>query len=74
MKYIVILCDGMADEPLESLSGKTPLEAAKTLNMDRLAKKAGDGRILVWQKTRRSGWFRQFRKECLREAILQTCR
>ena len=38
MKYIVILCDGMADEPLESLSGKTPLEAAKTLNMDRLAK------------------------------------
>ena len=31
MKYIVILCDGMADEPLESLSGKTPLEAAKTL-------------------------------------------
>ena len=27
MKYIVILCDGMADEPLESLSGKTPLEA-----------------------------------------------
>ena len=42
MKYIVILCDGMADEPLESLSGKTPLEAAKTLNMDRLAKMRGD--------------------------------
>ena len=61
MKYIVILCDGMADEPLESLSGKTPLEAAKTLNMDRLAKNAEIG-------------FRQFRKECLREAILQTCR
>ena len=43
MKYIVILCDGMADEPLESLSGKTPLEAAKTLNMDRLAKNAEIG-------------------------------
>ena len=28
MKYIVILCDGMADEPLESLSGKTPLGQA----------------------------------------------
>lgn len=37
MKYIVILCDGMADEPLEMLGGKTPLEAARTENMDRLA-------------------------------------
>ena len=26
MKYIVILCDGMADEPLESLGGRTHLE------------------------------------------------
>lgn len=38
MKYIVVLSDGMADEPLEELGGKTPLEAAKTPNMDRLAK------------------------------------
>ncbi len=37
MKYIVILCDGMADEPLEELDGRTPLEAARTANMDRLA-------------------------------------
>lgn len=37
MKYIVILCDGMADEPLESLGGRTPLEAARTPGMDRLA-------------------------------------
>ena len=37
MKYIVILCDGMADEPLEELDGRTPLEAAETGNMDRLA-------------------------------------
>lgn len=37
MKYIVILCDGMADEPLEELGGRTPLEAAETGNMDRLA-------------------------------------
>ena len=42
MKYIVILCDGMADEPLEKLGGKTPLEAARTPNMDRLAKSRGD--------------------------------
>ncbi len=29
MKYIVILGDGMADLPIESLGGKTPLQAAK---------------------------------------------
>ena len=43
MKYIVILCDGMADEPLDKLGGKTPLEAARTPNMDRLAKSAEIG-------------------------------
>ncbi len=37
MKYIVILGDGMADEPIESLGGKTPLEYAETPAMDRLA-------------------------------------
>ena len=45
MKYIVILCDGMADEPLEKLGGKTPLEAARTPNMDRLAKGAEIGMV-----------------------------
>ncbi|MDD3402599.1 MAG: cofactor-independent phosphoglycerate mutase [Hespellia sp.] len=38
MKYIVVLSDGMADEPLEELGKRTPLEAAKTENMDELAK------------------------------------
>lgn len=37
MKYIVILADGMADEPIEQFGGKTPLEAAKTPNLDWLA-------------------------------------
>ena len=37
MKYIVILGDGMADEPIESLGGLTPLEAANTPAMDALA-------------------------------------
>lgn len=37
MKYIVILGDGMADEPVEALDGKTPLEAADTPMMDSLA-------------------------------------
>lgn len=39
MKYIVILGDGMADEPLARLDGKTPLEAAATPVMDDLAGK-----------------------------------
>lgn len=37
MKYVVVLCDGMADEPIEALGGKTPLEYANTPNMDALA-------------------------------------
>lgn len=39
MKYIIVLGDGMADEPLEQLGGKTPLEAADTPLMDDLASK-----------------------------------
>jgi len=38
MKYVVVLGDGMADEPLEKLNNKTPLEYAKTETMDKLAK------------------------------------
>lgn len=37
MKYVIVLGDGMADEPIESLGGKTPLEYAKTPIMDDLA-------------------------------------
>ncbi len=45
MKYIVILGDGMADEPLAQLGGKTPLEYAKTPNMDRMAKNGACGML-----------------------------
>ena len=38
MKYIIILGDGMADEPIAELGGKTPVEAASTPHMDWLAK------------------------------------
>lgn len=38
MKYIIVLGDGMADEPLETLQNQTPLMAAKTPQMDQLAK------------------------------------
>lgn len=37
MKYIVVLGDGMSDEPIEALGGKTPLEYASTPAMDALA-------------------------------------
>jgi 2,3-bisphosphoglycerate-independent phosphoglycerate mutase len=37
MKYIVIVGDGMADRPLAELGGKTPLQKARTPNMDKLA-------------------------------------
>jgi len=37
MKYLIILGDGMADEPIESLGNKTPLQAANTPNIDMIA-------------------------------------
>lgn len=45
MKYIIVLGDGMADEPIEALSGKTPLEYAKTEAMDAISKKAEIGMV-----------------------------
>lgn len=43
MKYIVVLGDGMADEPVNSLGGMTPLEYAKTPAMDSIAPKSEIG-------------------------------
>ncbi len=37
MKYIILLGDGMSDYPISELGGKTPLQAARTPNMDYLA-------------------------------------
>jgi len=42
-KNIIILGDGMADEPIASLGNKTPLQAAHTPYMDFLAKKGRNG-------------------------------
>jgi 2,3-bisphosphoglycerate-independent phosphoglycerate mutase len=36
-KYVFLVGDGMADYPLRELGGKTPLQAAETPNMDRIA-------------------------------------
>src|SRR3989338_6607220 len=45
MKYIIIVPDGMADYPIPELSGKTPLEAARKANMNRLAARGMTGLI-----------------------------
>lgn len=37
MKYIVLLCDGMADRPIPELGNKTPMEVAHKPHMDALA-------------------------------------
>ncbi len=37
MKYVIIIPDGCADEPIEALGGRTPLQAANLPAMDRLA-------------------------------------
>lgn len=47
MKYIIILGDGMADWPVDSLGGKTLLQAADTPNMDRLACMGRTGRLVT---------------------------
>ena len=43
MKYVVVLGDGMADEPIEAIGGKTPLEYANTPVMDELSKQSEIG-------------------------------
>lgn len=55
MKYLVVLCDGMADYPIEELGGRTPLEAADTPNMDALAKSATVGLVKTVQDGMKPG-------------------
>lgn len=43
MKYVVLVGDGMADYPIDELGGITPLEAAKTPNMDYIVKNGQAG-------------------------------
>lgn len=45
MKYIIVLGDGMADEPIPSLGHKTPLECANTPAMDELSRKGEIGMV-----------------------------
>jgi 2,3-bisphosphoglycerate-independent phosphoglycerate mutase len=45
MKYIVLVGDGMADYPVKELGERTPLEAARTPNMDSIAQHGRLGRV-----------------------------
>ena len=71
MKYVVVLCDGMADEPLEELGGMTPLEKAHTPNLDRMAQISEIGMVQTVPDGMAPGvlgwiWHRQM---CLSAAI-----
>jgi 2,3-bisphosphoglycerate-independent phosphoglycerate mutase len=45
MKYVILLGDGMADHPIDSLGGKTPLQAANKPNMDLVARQGRTGLV-----------------------------
>ena len=45
MRYLIILADGAADEPLDILGGVTPLQAADKPNIDRMAREGINGRL-----------------------------
>lgn len=47
MKYAVLVPDGAADYPQEALGGRTPLQAAETPHMDRLAREGTGGLVQV---------------------------
>lgn len=49
-KTVLFLADGMADEPLEELGGKTPLEYAHTPHMDKIARIGASGTFLSLPK------------------------
>ncbi|MDR0821927.1 MAG: cofactor-independent phosphoglycerate mutase [Oscillospiraceae bacterium] len=55
MKYIVLLCDGMADLPSVQLGGKTPMELADKPNIDRLARNGEVGTAKTVQDSMKPG-------------------
>jgi 2,3-bisphosphoglycerate-independent phosphoglycerate mutase len=42
-KVVLVVCDGLGDRPVKELGNRTPLEAAKTPNLDKLAKESECG-------------------------------
>jgi len=49
-KILFIVIDGLGDRPIAKLGNKTPLEAAKTPNLDKLAERGVCGLIQPWQR------------------------
>lgn len=47
MKYIIILGDGMSDEPLENYGGKTPLQMADKPHIDWITKNGQSGQLIT---------------------------
>jgi len=47
MKYVLIIPDGAADEPLDILEGRTPLEAANTPRLDAIAHRGRQGTVVT---------------------------
>ncbi|WHZ24129.1 MAG: putative phosphoglycerate mutase [Nitrospira sp.] len=55
MKYLILHADGMADMPCPELGGKTPLEAAVTPHLDRIAQSGEVGRLSLPQENGPAG-------------------
>ena len=55
MKYLIILGDGMADEPMENYGGKTPLQMANKPHIDWLAKNGQSGQLITVPKSMHPG-------------------
>ena len=55
MKYLLVVPDGVADLPLPELGGRTPLQKAKTPNLDRLVQMGKLGRVQTVPKELPSG-------------------
>lgn len=55
MKYVIILGDGMADEPLAAHGGKTPLQMAEKPEIDALAAKGKTGKLITVPETMHPG-------------------
>ncbi|WP_372934523.1 2,3-bisphosphoglycerate-independent phosphoglycerate mutase, partial [Mariniphaga sediminis] len=55
MKHLIILGDGMSDEPLANYGGKTPLQMARKPHIDWLAKNGQTGRLITVPETMHPG-------------------
>lgn len=55
MKYVILHAEGMSDHPRQELAGKTPLQAACTPHLDRLAEQSELGLLTVALENGRHG-------------------